>query len=290
MAVNKAKQRMLEGKPAIGAEVGLGSPLSAELISPLGFDYVLVDNQHGAWADQSSMHAFRSISLGTAVPMARVRRNDFGLIGRLLDMGCMGIVVPMVNNAEEAEAAVFATRYPPLGGRSIGPFGTGFLGDDYDDWANDQIFLAVQIETDDGARNAEEIMAVDGIDGCWIGPGDLSRYMRLDLNTSEGREVHTYDDTFHHRRLPPYRQDTGDLHSIGRGRPAMDRRGLSIRRGGGGHGVGRGQGSRDAAGARAVRGVEGRRPQVAVAVGTRQTLDNVEGILAAAGATMDSSA
>ena len=112
MAVNKAKQRMLEGKPAIGAEVGLGSPLSAELISPLGFDYVLVDNQHGAWADQSSMHAFRSISLGTAVPMARVRRNDFGLIGRLLDMGCMGIVVPMVNNAEEAEAAVFATRYP----------------------------------------------------------------------------------------------------------------------------------------------------------------------------------
>ena len=183
MAVNKAKQRMLEGKPAIGAEVGLGSPLSAELISPLGFDYVLVDNQHGAWADQSSMHAFRSISLGTAVPMARVRRNDFGLIGRLLDMGCMGIVVPMVNNAEEAEAAVFATRYPPLGGRSIGPFGTGFLGDDYDDWANDQIFLAVQIETDEGARNAEEIMAVEGIDGCWIGPGDLSRYMRLDLNT-----------------------------------------------------------------------------------------------------------
>ena len=186
MAVNTAKQRMLEGKPAIGAEVGLGSPLSAELISPLGFDYVLVDNQHGAWADQSSMHAFRSISLGTAVPMARVRRNDFGLIGRLLDMGCMGIVVPMVNNAEEAEAAVFATRYPPLGGRSIGPFGTGFLGDDYDDWANDQIFLAVQIETDDGARNAEEIMAVDGIDGCWIGPGDLSRYMRLDLNTRRG--------------------------------------------------------------------------------------------------------
>ena len=191
MAVNTAKQRMLEGKPAIGAEVGLGSPLSAELISPLGFDYVLVDNQHGAWADQSSMHAFRSISLGTAVPMARVRRNDFGLIGRLLDMGCMGIVVPMVNNVEDAMAAVFATRYPPLGGRSIGPFGTGFLGDDYDDWANDQIFLAVQIETDEGARNAEEIMAVDGIDGCWIGPGDLEPLHAPRLEHQRGREVHT---------------------------------------------------------------------------------------------------
>jgi len=191
VTVNEAKRRMLDGKPAIGGEVGLGSALSAELMSPLGFDFVLVDNQHGFWTPESAMLAFRSISLGPAVPMARVRKNDFGLIGRLLDMGCMGIVVPMVNNAEEAEAAVYATRYPPRGGRSIGNFGTGFLGDDYDDWANDEIFLAVQIETDQGAKNAEEIMAVDGIDGCWVGPGDLSRYMRLDLNTEEGREVHT---------------------------------------------------------------------------------------------------
>jgi len=191
VTVNEAKRRMLDGKPAIGGEVGLGSALSAELMSPLGFDFVLVDNQHGFWTPESAMLAFRSISLGPAVPMARVRKNDFGLIGRLLDMGCMGIVVPMVNNAEEAEAAVYATRYPPRGGRSIGNFGTGFLGDDYDDWANDEIFLAVQIETDQGAKNAEEIMAVDGIDGCWVGPGDLSRYMRLDLNTEEGRKVHT---------------------------------------------------------------------------------------------------
>ena len=191
MTVNNAKRRMLNGEPAIGAEVALGSPLSAEMISPLGFDWILVDNQHGRWTDDSTMLAFRSIALGSAVPMARVRHNDFGLIGRLLDMGAMGIVVPMVNNAEQAEAAVFATRYPPRGGRSNGAFGTGFLGPDYDDWADREIFLAVQIETGDGAKNAGEIMAVDGIDGCWIGPGDLSRYMRMDLTTAEGREVHT---------------------------------------------------------------------------------------------------
>lgn len=191
MTVNSAKRRMLEGRPAIGAEVGLGSPLSAELISPLGFDFILVDSQHGSWDDQGAMMAFRSIGLGNAVPMARVRRNDFGLIGRLLDMGAMGIVVPMVNNSEEAEAAVFATRYPPIGGRSIGPFGVDFLGPNYDDWARDEIFLAVQIETAEGAINAEEIMAVDGIDGCWIGPGDLSRFMQLDLSTTEGMEAHT---------------------------------------------------------------------------------------------------
>ena len=191
MTANSAKRRMLEGKPAIGAEVGLGSPLSGELVSPLGFDFVLVDTQHGSWADESAMLAFRGIGLGSAVPMARVRRNDYGLIGRLLDMGSMGIVVPMMNSAEEAEAAVFATRYPPIGGRSIGPFGTGFHGADYVASANDEIFLAVQIETDEGAKNAEEIMAVDGIDGCWIGPGDLSRFMGLDLTTPEGREAHT---------------------------------------------------------------------------------------------------
>ena len=71
MTVNEAKRRMLDGKPAIGGEVGLGSALSAELMSPLGFDFVLVDNQHGFWTPESAMLAFRSISLGPAVPMAR---------------------------------------------------------------------------------------------------------------------------------------------------------------------------------------------------------------------------
>ena len=147
MAINTAKARMLEGEPAFGAEVNLGSALSAELLSPLGFDFILVDNQHGAWNDDSSMSAFRSIGLGVAMPMARVRRNEFGAIGRLLDRGAMGIVVPMVNSVEEAEAAAEAVRYPPIGGRSGGAFGTGFLGDGYMQWANDEIFLAVQIET-----------------------------------------------------------------------------------------------------------------------------------------------
>ena len=174
--LNKAKEKMLGGQPAVGAEVNLGSTLSVEIIAPLGFDFVIVDNQHGNWADQTSMLAFRNIVLGGSVPMARVRKNDFGLIGRLLDNGSLGVVVPMVNNAEEAEQAVYATRYPPLGGRSSGAFGVGIHGPGYDDWAGEEIFLGVQIETAEGAQNAKEIMSVEGIDGCWIGPGDLSRY------------------------------------------------------------------------------------------------------------------
>ncbi len=101
--INRAKQKMLGGKLPIGAEVSLGSTLSAEIIAPLGVNFVLVDNQHGNWADQASMLAYRSIVIGGSVPIERVRKNDFGLIGRLLDNGSRGVVVPMVNNADEAE-------------------------------------------------------------------------------------------------------------------------------------------------------------------------------------------
>jgi len=192
MAINKAKQRMLQGKAAIGAEAGVGSPFSAELMSPLGFDFILVDNQHGNWDERGTFEAMRGIGLGPAVPMARVRQNDFGAIGRLLDMGALGIVVPMVHNAELAKEAAFAMRYPPHGGRSGGAYGVGFHGgDDYMSWADDELFLAVQIESAEGLENAEEIMAVEGVDGCWVGPGDLGFSMGLDRSTPEGEKTHT---------------------------------------------------------------------------------------------------
>ncbi len=192
MTINKAKRRMLQGHLAIGAPIGLGSPLVGEMLSPLGFDFILVDCQHGIWDDQSTMHAFRSISLGSAVPMARAPRNDFGAIGRLLDMGALGVVVPMVNSAIEAEEAAFAARYPPNGGRSIGAFGAGYHGSDYAEWIDDEMFLAVQIETAEGLENVEEIMAVEGVDGCWIGPGDLRLAMGIDVGSPQGRESHTH--------------------------------------------------------------------------------------------------
>ena len=187
MIPNTAKRKMLRGEPSIGAEAGLGSTLSAEMLSRIGFDYVVVDMQHGAWTEESVMHAFRAIALGTAMPMARVRRNDFGLIGRVLDIGAMGVIVPLVNSVEDAANAVHATRYPPLGGRSGGNFGTGFLGDDYPERANEEIFLAVQIESAPAVERAEDIMAVEGVDACWIGPHDLSASM----GTAPGTDEHT---------------------------------------------------------------------------------------------------
>jgi 4-hydroxy-2-oxoheptanedioate aldolase len=190
VAINRAKQRMLEGKAAIGAEISLGSPLATEFLSQMAFDFFMVDAQHGPWSDDTVMQAFRCISLGNGIPMARVEQNDFGAIGRLLDRGALGIVVPMVNSVAEAEAAAFAVRFPPEGGRSGGPFGVSFHGPDYMSWSNDEVFLAVMIETRQAVERVEEIMAVAGVDGCYVGPNDLRISMGVDLNTAEGKEAH----------------------------------------------------------------------------------------------------
>ena len=190
MRTNTAKQVMLAGKPAIGVGAVLGSHLGVELLSQAGFDWILIDCQHGNWEDEPTLLAFKAISLGAAVPMARVRQNNFSAIGRLLDQGALGIVVPLVNSAAEARAAANAVRYPPRGGRSMGAFLAGYHGPDYEQWADDQIFLAVQIESAQAVDGAEEILAVAGVDGCWIGPKDLARSMGVDINTPEGRQAH----------------------------------------------------------------------------------------------------
>ena len=190
MKINTAKQRMLEGKPAVGVTLGLGSPLAAETLSHAGFDFVLVDTQHGSWDLTDAMLAFRSVCLGSAIPMARVQKNDFYAIGALLDRGALGIVVPMVNSVEEARAAAFAVRYPPRGGRSSGAsLAASLHGPDYERWIDDEVFLAVQIETEQALNCAEEILAVEGVDGCWIGPMDLSKSLGIDPNTDEGAKA-----------------------------------------------------------------------------------------------------
>ena len=185
MRANTAKRKMMEGHVTFGAGAGLGSTLSAEHLSLAGFDLVLVDLQHGNWDPERAMVAFRSICLGLATPMVRVGCNDYYLIGNMLDRGALGVVVPMVNSPEEAQAAAQATRYPPMGRRSAGPFGTGLYGDDYLQAANEEVFLAVQIETQEALDQAEAILSTDGVDGCWIGPADLAFSMGTAFGSAE---------------------------------------------------------------------------------------------------------
>jgi HpcH/HpaI aldolase/citrate lyase family len=128
MRVNAAKQQMLQGKSAFGYALGLGSPLVAGALSRCGIDFVMVDNQHGSYSAESTLASLIAAEGGSATPMARVARNDYTMIGRLLDEGMLGIVVPMVHTVEEARAVATACRFPPHGTRSWGWSHAGVYG------------------------------------------------------------------------------------------------------------------------------------------------------------------
>lgn len=190
MKINTAKQMMLQGKPAFGYSLGLGSPMIAHHLSRCGIDFLLLDRQHGAWGTDSTIAALASMIDGSAIPMARVARNDYTLIGQLLDQGMLGIVVPMVNTVEDAQAAASACRLPPTGARSWGWGLARSHGDDYSHWIDEQLFLAVQIESIQAVKNAEAIMATPGIDGCWLGPADLALSMGISPLEMYKRDEH----------------------------------------------------------------------------------------------------
>jgi 4-hydroxy-2-oxoheptanedioate aldolase len=179
MLLNAAKRKMLAGQPAYGYSLGLGSPLAAELLARCGIDFLLLETQHGSWGHDSAIAALVAMNGGSASPMARVAKNDYFLIGKLLDQGAMGIVVPMVDTPEQAKQVADACRLPPLGRRSWGVGRARAHGDDYADWIEEQLFVAVQIESSTSVDNAEAIMATPGIDGCWAGPADLALSMGI---------------------------------------------------------------------------------------------------------------
>jgi 4-hydroxy-2-oxoheptanedioate aldolase len=190
MKINTAKQTMLKGKPAFGYGLALGSPLNAELLSNCGIDFLLLDRQHGSWGDDSTIAALIAMASGSAIPMARVARNNYTLIGRLLDEGMLGIIVPMVHTAKDAQAVASACRFPPAGERSWGWGRARAYGADYPQWIDEQLFVAVQIESAQAVENAEAIMATPGIDGCWLGPSDLSLSMGFSPGEMDQREEH----------------------------------------------------------------------------------------------------
>jgi 4-hydroxy-2-oxoheptanedioate aldolase len=188
--INTAKQKMLQGRPAFGYSVEFGSPLVAEALAGSGVDFVMIDTQHGSWGPDATIAALAATAAGAATPMARVARNDFTLIGRLLDEGALGIVVPMVDTVADARAAADAARWPPRGRRSWGWARAARYGDDYADRIGDEVFIAVQIESITSVENAEAILSVPGIDGFWLGPADLALSMGIHPGQAAGDERH----------------------------------------------------------------------------------------------------
>jgi 4-hydroxy-2-oxoheptanedioate aldolase len=181
MRKNKLKELWQEGKTAINAWLTIPNAWTAETIAHTGFDSITIDMQHGLADYQTALSMLQAISTTNAVPLARVPWNEPVTIMRLLDAGVYGLVCPMVNNREEAEAFVGACRYPPLGYRSYGPIRANtYAGDDYFEHANETVTTLAMIETAQALENIEEIITTPGLDGVYVGTVDLSISMGLD--------------------------------------------------------------------------------------------------------------
>lgn len=172
---NTVKRVLVSGGRAVNAWCSIPSSYVAEVVAHLGFDCVTIDLQHGVADYATAFAMLQAISTSPAMPMVRVPWNDPALLMRLLDAGAMGVICPMINTAEDARAFVGACRYPPLGYRSFGPNrAVQYAGPDYWRSANREVLLLAMIETRQGVENVDEILSVAGLDGIYVGPGDLS--------------------------------------------------------------------------------------------------------------------
>ena len=171
---NPLKERLKKGEVVIGTFVGLGHPDVTEWLSRLGFDWLLLDAEHGPLGFETLQRMMQSMNGTSCIPLVRPQWNDLVVIKRVLDLGAYGVLIPWVNSKEEAENAVRACRYPPEGLRGYGPRRAGMFDPSYYATANEEILITVQIETEKALKNLDEILSVEGIDACYIGPADLS--------------------------------------------------------------------------------------------------------------------
>lgn len=189
------RDRFHEADSLVGSWVVFEDPSIAELLAERGFDFIIADTEHSALTISSVNQIGQAIDAasGPAEMIVRVPWNDAVRIKRVLNVGASGILVPMVETAEEARSAVEATRYQPEGVRGVGPLRAANYGQTFDEYvstANENVLVIAQIETEAGVENAEDIAAVDGIDALFIGPGDLS----VSLGTFDTEDPDRFED------------------------------------------------------------------------------------------------
>lgn len=172
---NHLKALWASGRQAVGGWATLGSPFATEVLALAGFDYVCIDLQHGLAHAEAMVPMLIATARTGVTPLVRVPANTNDAIGKALDAGAHGVVVPMVNSAAQAQAAVAACRYAPAGVRSFGPVRAGLqtTGMSLAE-VNAQILCLPMIETVEAVDRIDEICATPGIDGIYIGPSDLS--------------------------------------------------------------------------------------------------------------------
>ena len=172
---NNVKEIWAAGKAVVNGWLAIPSGFSAETMAQCGFDSVTVDLQHGVQDYLSMVACFQAMQAHPVTPMVRVPWNEPGIIGKVLDAGSYGVICPMVNTREQAEAFVASAKYPPRGTRSNGPIRLVSYGtaSSYQTTANDETLCIPMIETREAVANLDAILDVPGIAGVYIGPSDL---------------------------------------------------------------------------------------------------------------------
>ncbi len=178
---NKIKSLLKQGKQTAGAWLQMTSPFSAEIMARAGFDWLIVDMEHAPGDFLNLASQLQAMGETGCVPFVRAPWNDPVAIKRILDTGVMGVLIPYVNTAEEAKNAVAACKYPPEGIRGLaGSPRAAYFGQNSMDYlkdANDEILVIIAVETGEAIDNLDEILAVEGLDGIFVGPMDLATSM-----------------------------------------------------------------------------------------------------------------
>lgn len=177
MYPNNFKRSLQEQAKLIGCWSALASPITTEVLGLAGFDWILLDGEHAPNDIQTFIPQLMALKESRSIPVVRPPVNDPIVIKRLLDIGFYNLIVPFVENRQQAEQAVASTRYPPEGirGVSVGHRNNGYGSiPNYFRDINDNISVVVQIESRDGLDNLDEILTVNGVDGIFVGPSDLA--------------------------------------------------------------------------------------------------------------------
>ena len=189
---NPLRAVVSEGRAALGLWMTVPGSIGAEILAGAGVDYVCVDQQHGVIDYDSMVPMVQAIRAEGAAPITRVLSNDPFLIMKAFDAGAWGVVVPLINDAEEAARAVSACRYPPRGMRSYGPVrAAGVIGSRDPEDLGGEVLCLVMVETREALERVEEIAATPGLDGIYIGPADLALSLGLSptLDIQEGEHA-----------------------------------------------------------------------------------------------------
>ena len=173
--MNKLLNIWKEDKPVINAWLSIPNSFTAEAFGKMGWDAITIDMQHGQTDYSASLPMLQALSSGQSTPMVRVPWSEPGIIMRMLDLGMLGIIAPMINSKQDCERFVSYCYYPPIGQRSFGPMRAQLIhGSDYFSKANENILSFAMIETQEAVDNLDDILSVPNLTGVYIGPADMS--------------------------------------------------------------------------------------------------------------------